>query len=289
MMRQAGPVPSIPMRAIALSLMLLGCAVPGAASAQTPAAPAPAGPTYADIVGLAEAAGVIAEVTVRNQATVRAEQAPGLAAGRARLYLKTQTLRVLKGTSALGESVSYLVDAPLGPKGKPPKLRKQSFIVFADTVAGRPGELQLVAPDAQLPLDPMLEGRVRTVIGQLVATDAPPRITGVRDVISVAGNLAGESETQMFVSTVGGAPVSLTVIRRPNMEPTWGVSWSEIVDQAARPPERDTLAWYRLACFLPGQLPASSFLQSDAAGRRRAEADYTFILKQLGPCERTRH
>jgi hypothetical protein len=146
-----------------------------------------------------------------------------------------------------------------------------------------------VAPDAQLPLDPMLEERVRAIIGQLAARDAPPRITGVRDVISVAGNLAGESETQMFVGTAGGAPVSLTVLRRPNMDPTWGVSWSEIVDQAAKPPEPGTIAWYRLACFLPRKLGADAFLQSDTAGRRRAEADYQFILDQLGPCERTRH
>jgi hypothetical protein len=231
----------------------------------------------------------VAEVTVKSQATVPAERAPGLAAGRARLYLQTQTQRVLKGPSALGESVSYLADVPLGAKGKPPKLRKQAFIVFANTVAGRPGELQLVAPDAQLPLDPALEARVRTVIGQLVAPDAPPRITGVRDVISVAGNLAGESETQMFINTVGGAPVSLKVIRRPNMDTAWGVSWSEIVDQAAKPPERETIAWYRLACFLPRQLPANAFLQADAAGRGRAAADYRFILEQLGTCERARH
>jgi hypothetical protein len=287
MMRQDRRMPSKGCWAIALAGSLLACAIPTAASAQNPPASAPA-PTYADLVGLAEDSSVIAEVAVKDQATVPAERAPGLAPGRARLYLQTQTQRVLKAPSALGESVRYLADVPLNAKGKPPKLKKQAFIVFADPVAGRPGELQLVAPDAQLPFDAALEERVRTVIGQLVAPDAPPRITGVRDVISVAGNLAGESETQMFVRTAGGAPVSLTVIRRPNMEPTWGVSWSEIVDQAAKPPARDTLAWYRLACFLPRSLPGNAFLQSDAAGRQRAQADYRFILDQLGPCERTR-
>ena len=111
----------------------------------------------------------------------------------------------------------------------------------------------------------------------------------MHDVISVAGNLAGESETQMIVDTATGAPASLTVARRPNMDPTWGVSWSELVDQAAKPPEPGTIAWYRLACFLPRKLGADAFLQADAAGRRRAEADYQFILDRLGPCERTRH
>jgi hypothetical protein len=289
-MRQGGMVRSTFRRTIALSLVVLASAIPAIASAQgAPVATAAASPTYADLVALAEGSGVIAEVVVKDQVAVPAERAPGLAAGRARLYLQAQTQRVLKASSALGESLSYLADVPLGAKGKPPKLKKQAFIIFARTVAARPGELQLVAPDAQLPFDPALEARVRTVIGQLAEPGAPPRITGVRDVISVAGNLSGESETQMFVNTRSGAPVSLTVIRRPNMEPTWGVSWSEIVDQAAMPPERDTIAWYRLACFLPRQLSGDAFLQSDVAGRRRAEADYRFILDQLGTCERTRH
>lgn len=287
MMRQTRRRPWTGLRAAAMAALLSG-ALPAAGNAQTAPAPSAPAPTYADLVDLAEASTVIADVVIKDQATVPPERAPGVAAGRARLYLQAQTQRVLKAPSALGEAVSYLADTPLTAKGKPPKLKKQAFIVFADPVAGRPGELRLVAPDAQLPFDPTLEGRVRTVIGQLVAPDAPPRITGVRDVISVAGNLAGESETQMFVKTAGGAPVSLTVIRRPNMDPTWGVSWSEIVDQSAKPPERETLAWYRLACFLPRALPAEAFLQADAAGRRRAEADYRFVLDQLGPCERTR-
>ena len=106
--------------------------------------------------------------------------------------------------------------------------------------------------------------------------------------MSVPGNLAGESETQLFLDTASGEPVSLSVVRRPGMEPEWGVSWSEIVDQSARPPEPQTVAWYRLACSLPAQLPAGAFLQQDQASRRRAEADYEFIIAQLGGCPRTR-
>jgi hypothetical protein len=125
------------------------------------------------------------------------------------------------------------------------------------------------------------------VIAAFAAPDARPGVTGVRDVMSVPGNLAGESETQMFLDTATGEPVSLTVVRRPGMEPQWGVSWSEIVDQAARPPAPATVEWYRLACFLPRRLPADAFLQQDQASRRRAEADYAYILQQLGDCPRT--
>jgi hypothetical protein len=126
------------------------------------------------------------------------------------------------------------------------------------------------------------------VIAALAAADAPPAVTGIRDVMSVPGNLAGESETQLFLDTATGQPVSLSVIRRPGMDPTWGVSWSEIVDQSARPPEPRTVAWYRLACFLPARLPADAFLQQDAASRRQADADYRFIVEQLGTCQRSR-
>lgn len=278
---------STPFLRRALAAVVAAAFAAGAAGAQ---APVPAtDPTYADLVQLAEAAGVVAVVTVKDQVAVPVERAPRLARGRARLYLETQTQRVLKGPSALGESVRYLADVPLTAKGKPPKLKKQTFLVFADPVRGHPGELQLVDPDAHLSAAPALEQRSRAVIAQLAAPDAPPRITAVHDVISVAGNLAGESETQMFVDTVTGAPASLTVVRRPNMEPTWGISWSEIVDQSARPPERGTIGWYRLACSLPPNLPASAFLQADAAGRRRAADDYRLILDQLGPCERSLH
>ena len=281
--------PSTWWRALALPLALAVGATAGTTSAQAPPPAAVQGPTYADLVGLAEPASIVAVVTVRDQATVPPERAPGLAPGRARLYLEAQTQRVLKGPSALGESLAYLADVPLDPKGKPPKLKKQTFLVFANTVPGRPGELQLVKPDSQLVADPTLEARVRTVVEQLVAPDAPPRITGVADVISVAGNLAGESETQMSIETAGGRPGSLTVMRRPNQAPTWGVSWTEIVDQSAMPPAPGTLAWYRLACFLPRQLQPQDFLQADDTGRQRAQADYRFILDSLGPCERTRH
>jgi hypothetical protein len=110
----------------------------------------------------------------------------------------------------------------------------------------------------------------------------------MRDVISVPGNLAGESETQIFFATESGDPLAINVIRRPGMEPQWGVSYTEIVDQAARPPEAETLQWYRLACFLPREIPDDAFLQDDSPSRARARADYAYVLDRLGPCIRTR-
>ncbi len=80
--------------------------------------------------------------------------------------------------------------------------------------------------------------------------------------------------------------MSLSVIRRPQMAPKWGISLGEIVNQDAVPPVPGTIAWYRFACFLPRELPESAFLQNDRESRYRARADYAFVLADLGPCER---
>jgi hypothetical protein len=277
------------MRAPLAALALLAV-TPAEAQQQRAAAelePPPPLATYADFAALAEQADVVALVEVRDQAEVEPERAPGLASGHARLYVEGRTRALLAGRAALGESLTYLADVPLDARSRVPKLRKQRFIVFADPVPGRPGTLSLVGPGAQVPATPETEALARTVIAALAASEAPA-VTGIREAMSVAGNLAGESETQVFLDTLTGTPVSLTVIRRPGMEPQWGVSWSEIVDQAARPPEPQTVEWYRLACFLPPQLPQSALLQDDRDARARAEADYAFILEQLGACPRIR-
>jgi len=273
------------------ALPLLAAALANAsaqAQPRTGAETPPPAVSFADMADLAEAAGIVALVEVRKQTLVPPARAPGVAPGHARLYIEARTAALLAGRSALGESLVYLADVPVLPNGKPPKLKKQRFLVFADPVPGRPGSLQLVGTGAQLPATPQTEQLARSVLAALAAPQVPPRLTGVRDVMSVAGNLAGESETQLFLGTSSGAPASLTVVRRPGMEPEWGVSWSEIVDQAARPPAPETIEWYRLACFLPERLPADAFLQPDQASRRQAEADYRFILDQLGDCRRLR-
>lgn len=270
----------IPLAAIALA------AVP--AGAQPLAVGATSGPTYADLADLADAATLVIHAKIRSQAQLKPERAPGLAPGFARLYIEADTISLLTGNVPVGESLKYLVDVPLESNGRPPKLKKREFILFAKPVPGRPGEVQLVGPTSQLAWTPEREAQLRPILTELIAPDSPPAITGVRDALSVAGNLTGESETQIFLSTANEGPVSITVARRPGMRPVWGVSWTEIVDQAARPPQRDTLAWYRLACFMPPALPTSANLSRDPEQRRQAAVDYRFVLDALGPCVRGR-
>lgn len=256
--------------------------------AQAPAvlAAAPATPTYADLADLADRAPLVARVEIRDVIRLGPEQAPGLRAGMARVLIKAKTRAVLLGET-IGESASYLADVPLDAKGKLPKLKKSAALIFARVAPVRPGELQLVSTAGQVAWSQPLEDRVRAILTELVGPAAPPRVTGVREVSYVPGNLLGEGETQIFLGTEAGDPVSISVIHRPGEPRVWGVAFGEIVDQAASAPQRDTLAWYRLACFLPAGLSSATDISGDGEARRVAAEDYRHVRGQLGACPRT--
>ena len=270
------------------SALALSAAAPLAAQTAQPPATGGEAITYADLVTLADEAPLVVRAQIRDQVALEPERAPGLAPGHARLYIEARTTALIAGNAPLGEGLRYLVDVPYDAKGKLPKLKKADVILFARSVPNRPGELQLLEPDAQLRYTPELEQRLRPILSELVAADAPPVVTGVGDALAVQGTLVGESETQLFLDTENDGPVSITIVRRPNQEPRWGVSWTEIVDQSARAPQRDTLAWYRLACTLPPELPTESNLTRDPESRALAARDYAYLIEQLGPCVRTR-
>lgn len=253
-----------------------------------PVAAPPPSVTYADLADLADPAALVVRAQVRKVAEVEPARAAGLRPGWARLYVEARTEAVLGGRQTLGEALRYLVDVPRDAKGKVPKLKKRSVILFAAPVPGRPGELQLVAPDAQLLADPALEARVRALLAELYAPGAAPRVTGVREAIHVTGNLAGEGETQLFLALANGEPAAITVTSTPGAGRRWNVSFSAVVDSSAPPPAPETLAWYRLACFLPPQLPASAILAGGPQDRQAAQRDYRFVIEQLGPCPRLR-
>lgn len=242
--------------------------------------------TYADLATLSDQSEMVVRAQIRRQTALKPERAPGLAAGFVRLFIEARTVALISGKSALAGDLSYLVDVPLDPKGKVPKLKNRDVLLFARGVPGRTGELQLVSEQAQVAFTPALEARLRPILTELVSGKAPPRITGISDALAVPGTLVGESETQIFLATTNRSPASITILRRPSQRPEWGISWGEIIDSTARAPAPETIGWYRLACSLPRQLPSNANLARDANARRLAMADYGFVLEQLGPCER---
>lgn len=245
-------------------------------------------PSYADLADLADASPLVARVQLRKLTPLEPGRAQNVRPGWGRFYVEAKTQEVIFGRVALGEAVQFLADLPLNTKGKPPPLKKKSVLLFAQPVPSRPGALQLVAPDAMLVWDAGLDAQVRAVLGELNAPGAPQRIRGVREAIHVPGNLAGEGETQLFLATADGEPAAITVRRVPGRAPEWSVSFSEVVGEAGKAPPADTLAWYRLACFLPANLPAGANVSGSTRDRAAALSDYRYVLTQLGPCPRTR-
>lgn len=251
-------------------------------------AAAPPASAYADLADLTLAAPVIADAVVRSTSRLSGAESAGVAPGRQRLYVEADLVALIRGQEGAPARVGYLVDLVPNANGKLPKLKKSRVLVFARPAPGLPGQLQLVAPDAQLPWTVAADAQVRGIARAALAADAPPRITGVREAFHVAGALPGEGETQIFLQTADGRPVSLSVLRRPGERPRWAAALSEIVDEAAAPPARDTLLWYRLACALPPTLPAASIAALQPADAQTAQEDYGFVLAQLGECGRTR-
>lgn len=240
-------------------------------------------PGYVSLARLADAAPQVLRVQVKKTTVVDPARAPDVVPGMARLFVEAQVLNLIRGKQGVSESIRYLVDVPRNTKGNVPKLKKQQFLLFARP-GTRAGEIQLVAKDAQIAWTQATEQQVRTIVTELVTPGAPPAIKGIREALHVRGNLQGEGETQVFLATATGDPVSITVLRRPGLAARWAVSLTEIVDEAAAPPRRNTLLWYRLACFLPREIPARALVSDTPADNDLARRDYNFVLEQLGPC-----
>jgi len=260
-----------------------------------PTATAPGPFTYADIADLATAAPIALHARIHSAAALKPAQAVGVAAGHSRFYVEADVVSLIRGAGPLAARVNYLVDLPLDARGKPVKLKKkQPVLLFARPVAGASAgsnstsSIRLVAPDAQLPWDAATESQLRAILTELVKPGAPPAITGIANGFHVPGTLPGEGETQLFLDTSTGEPVSLTVLTAANGSRRWAAAFGEIVDGSAEVPARNTLAWYRLACGLPRQLPLNKLAGTAPEDRRKAASDYGVVLGALGDCARTR-
>lgn len=244
--------------------------------------------SYADIADLALPAPIVAEVKIRKAERLKAELAGDVATTRRRYLVTADLVALIRGAGGLAPRISYVVDLAPDAQGKWPKLAKRQMIVFAHPVANRPSIIRLSAPDAQQPASSALASLVRKLLNEAGLPNAAPRIAGIGEAFHVEGSVSGEGETQIFLKAVDGSPLSLSVWRRPGASPKWAVSVGEIVDEGAEPPARDTLLWYRLACFLPPRLPASSVETLGEADAAIASEDYAMIIARLGPCRRTR-
>ncbi len=276
------------MNRILLICSIVITSVPNTASAQK-SAPAPVPATlYADLADLATTAPITAQLRIRKAIKITGVAAAGVLLTHQRYLIEADVTALIRSNGALPPRVKYLFDAPRDSAGKLPKLVNSDVLAFAGVVANRPTELQLIAPDAQITATPADVARVRAILAEDSRTDAPPRVTGVGNAFHVAGTLEGEGETQIFLATADGRPISFSVIRSPGIVPSWSISSGELVDSQAANPTRDTLLWYRLACFLPRMLPRGSVEGLSAEDAQIVAVDYRTVVSGLGTCPRAR-
>lgn len=262
-------------------------AVAQPSASASPFRPVNTGLSYVDLADLALTAPIVAGVSVVKSERLKGALAPGLAAGRARFLVQATTMILLRGVDGMPGTVSYIVDVPLDAGGRPPKLKKGRFILFADRVPGRPLELRLTSPYSQLDWTQTYESRLRAILTEAISPAAPPIVTGIGSAFHVPGAIPGESESQIFLTTRDNRPISLSILRRPAEQPQWAVALGEMVDDSARAPAKDSLLWYRLACFLPSRLPDTSVAALSEGDAAAVREDYGFVREQLGTCDRT--
>ncbi len=243
---------------------------------------------YADIADLATAAPVIAHITVNRAIKVDPERAPEAPAGTRRFYIIGSVNALIRGRDGISDTIRYIVDVPMDTRGRTPKLKKRDMLVFGRQVPGNPQDIQLVAPDAQIEWTAARDRRTRQLVREIVSRDAPPAIRRIGSAFHVPGTIIGEGETQIFLESENDQPLSITILSRAGQKKRWAVSLSEIVDEAARAPVRNSLLWYRLACFLPRDLPDNVLNGTSMSEANQARLDYRLVIQDLGNCPRSR-
>ncbi len=243
-------------------------------------------PSYAAAADLVFAAPAVVDARIRSSTRIKGAEALATPPGHARFYVEADVLALIRSPAPMPARIGYVVDVPLDARGRVPRLNKQRVLLFARPVAGQPTMVQLPRLDAQRAWTAELDALVRRIVQEMVDPAAPPAVTGLGNAFHVPGTLPGEGETQIFVQTATGAPISLSILRRPGEQRRWAVALGEIVDDAAGPPPRDTLLWYRLACGLPRALPDASLAGLEPANAAIAREDYAFVIAQLGACVR---
>jgi hypothetical protein len=255
-------------------------------SAKTePAEPAPPPPPYARAADLVGSAPAIAVVRVTRLTAIAPEQMPGVPAGKRRILVSGETMSLIRGNDVLARQMAFIMDIADSGERKLPKWKGRTLLIFGK-VEPRVDFFQLLSSAAVVPWSSASEALVRRIVADFGAPDAPPAITGVNSVFHVAGAVQGEGETQIFLDTANGAPISLSIIRRPDEQPALGVSLGELVDNSAALPAPDSPLWYRLACSLPAALPADALRGQAAPDAAAASRDYAVLLKAMPVCER---
>jgi hypothetical protein len=264
--------------AVALALLPLGAA--GAQPATVEG--------FADVADLAIGTPVVLRATIRKADRLNKREAPDVAPGRVRMLVEAQVEGVLTSREPVPARIQYLWEGAADARGRPPKLKGLPVLLFLQRAPGREGQYQLTSRNGQIAWTARSEAAARRVLTDLRSPEVRDlRITGIGSAFHVRGSIPGEAESQIFLNTASGRPVSLVVLSRPGQAKSFSVALSDIIDDAAGSVPRDTLMWYRLACSLPAAIPAAAIDELGPEDRQAVAADYGFVRNALGACGRT--
>jgi len=273
-----------------IKLLILFCFVaifggsrisPSFAASQAPVAGNPL--SYADIADLVTGSPIIISGRITSVIKVKTGAGESGENPKEHIFVTAKVESLIRGQNGVPPLVSFLIN----PANMNNRLKKRERVLLFALPAQRADYIRLASRNAAQPWSAELDTAVRSVTAEVLKSDSPPTITGIGDAFHIAGTIAGEGETQIFLKTATDAPISLSILRRPGQPPRWGVSLGEIVDESAVPPEHDSLLWYRLACGLPPRLPYESVRTLSLADAEAAQRDYAIVMESLGRCGRT--
>jgi hypothetical protein len=253
----------------------------GAATAAPPVTmPMVAAPSHADLADMTLAAPVIVRAIITRSDRLSPKESPGVPAGHARLLITAAVDAAIVAPGAIPASLSWLWDAPLDARGRPPKPKGATILAWL-TNPTADGKAQLVSGSAQQPFESSMEARTRTLAIE-ARSGKVPVITGVSNGFRAAGTVPGESESQFFLTAADGKGLTMVVTARPGEPRRIAVARGDVIDESATIVKPETLLRYRLACFLPARLPVAA-----GGGNLALANDWRAAITSLGPCGRT--
>lgn len=277
------PVLAIPALVLPASSLQAESSAAGEPVGDVAAEASAAEPGWSDLADLVLASPAIVVATIADARRLSSRDAPDVAPGEVRVLVRAGLTAALRAPDLLPARAEWQWQGAPAARGRPPFARGDRVIAFLQPVPGGGTDLQryrLVSAQAQLAWTPEREAAVRAILVEAVDQRREGLlVTGISDAFRTEGDVAGNSESQFFLSTRSGRPLTLTVTRAPGSEPQVRLATGDLIDRG-QPVAPRTLPWHALACGLPDQLPAN------LAEKPGLAEDYAFARQSLGPCGR---
>ncbi len=242
--------------------------------------------SWTDLADLTLASPAVLVATTENAGKLSRKSAPDVPPGEVRALIEARLTAALKAPGILPARGEWLWQGTADAKNRPPFAKGSLVIAFLEPVAsaGSPDiqQYRLTAPHAMQPWSPDTEATVRAILEEATRPEnGGLLVTAVTDGFHSSGTVAGQSESQFFLATESGRPLTLLVEKSPGNAPAVTLATGDMIERAL-PIVPRTLRWRALACGLPAALPPKLSASPELS------ADYEAARASIGPCGRTR-